>query len=341
MPTTTRKYIVYIVAIVLAILVVALLARRTSSPTPRIVTTFYPVSFLVEQTIDSADGYKQIVPPGIEPHDFEPTPRDIAALYDASVVFAIGADMEPWLEKIEHDLTERGVRVVYLADTLELIEGAAHSHEEDAHEDEHALDEHTAEEVAHEEEEHEGGMHGDEHTLDPHVWLSPRLMTQMAEIVLATLSQDNFYSMNTLTAGHTRLINELTALDTAFTNGLAQCAQRTFVTAHSAFGYLAHTYKLEQHSISGLSPEEEPSLETIAEIKEVIEDEGITTVFTETLLQSKVAEVLAQETGAQVAVLNPLEGLTHEDETNGKNYVSIMYENKDALIKALACTPTP
>jgi zinc transport system substrate-binding protein len=109
------------------------------------------------------------------------------------------------------------------------------------------------------------------------------------------------------------------------------------VTNHAAFGYLAQAYGLHQEAIAGLEPESEPSAERLAELKDLVERGGVTTIFTEELVSPKVAETLATEAGVRTRVLFTLEGLTEEESAAGKDYLSLMQENLDALHGALGC----
>jgi zinc transport system substrate-binding protein len=129
----------------------------------------------------------------------------------------------------------------------------------------------------------------------------------------------------------------LRALASEYRTGLADCARNVIVTSHAAFGYLAQRFGLQQESISGLSPEAEPTPDRLAELKALVERDGVTTIFTEELVSPKVAETLAQETGATTAVLNPLESLTPDEVSAGDDYASVMQQNLSELRTALGC----
>ena len=110
------------------------------------------------------------------------------------------------------------------------------------------------------------------------------------------------------------------------------------MTAHEAFGWLATRYGLEQHAIAGIAPDEEPSADRIAELADLAEQDGVTTIFTETLVSPRVAETLAREAGGlKTKTLNPLEGLTDDDVAAGADYISVMRDNLQSLRAALGC----
>jgi zinc transport system substrate-binding protein len=108
------------------------------------------------------------------------------------------------------------------------------------------------------------------------------------------------------------------------------------VTSHAAFGYLAHRYALDMVAIAGLSPDADPSPQQLAEIQQFIEDEGITTVFSETLGSAEYADTLANDLGVRSAVLDPIEGLADEDSED--DYFSLMRQNLRALEEANGCS---
>jgi zinc transport system substrate-binding protein len=126
----------------------------------------------------------------------------------------------------------------------------------------------------------------------------------------------------------------LDELDAEFRTGLTDCDQHLLVTSHEAFGYLARRYRLEQVSISGLSPDAEPDPRHLAELADLVRTRGVTTIFTEELVSPKVAETLAREAGVKTAVLNTIEGVAQEGR---QDYFSLMRENLAVLRTALGC----
>jgi zinc transport system substrate-binding protein len=169
---------------------------------------------------------------------------------------------------------------------------------------------------------------------DPHVWLDPSLYGALAGGVADALSDAGATDLD---GRRSAFDAELTQLDAAFAEGLANCDHRLMLVNHEAFGYLAAAYDLEQTAISGLAPEAEPDPERLAELAALVRDEGVTTVFTESLVSPAVAETLAAEAGISTAVLNPLEGLTAEQAEAGEGYVSVMRSNLEALRDGLGC----
>lgn len=173
---------------------------------------------------------------------------------------------------------------------------------------------------------------------DPHFWLDPQRMAAAADAVADELAGRAPGDASAIRANATSYKEGLADLDDALATGLATCQRRLIVTAHDAFGYLATRYGLEQLAIAGLSPEAEPDAGRLSELAEAIETNGVTTVFFEELVSPDVAQALARETGAATAVLNPIEALTEEEESQGKDYAAVMRDNLAALRQALGCS---
>lgn len=172
---------------------------------------------------------------------------------------------------------------------------------------------------------------------DPHLWLDPAVMVtivrHVADAVLEAFPDDR----EAVDERARAYVEELEALAGRYAATLADCERRTFVTAHAAFGVLAEGYDLRQEAIAGLAPEQEPDPRRLAELADLVRDEGITTVFTEELVSPKVAETLAREAGVATDVLDPLEGLSAERIEAGEGYVSVMEQNLERLAAALGC----
>jgi zinc transport system substrate-binding protein len=164
--------------------------------------------------------------------------------------------------------------------------------------------------------------------LDPHVWLDPVRFAAVARAIARELGD---------VAAAEPFVSRLRALDGEYRRGLAGCARRTLVTSHAAFGYLAARYGLRQVPLLGLAPETEPTPKELARLVEVVRESGATTVFTEPLASPALADTVARETGAAVAVLDPLEGLTSAELDAGRTYFDVMRENLAVLRKALGC----
>jgi len=163
-------------------------------------------------------------------------------------------------------------------------------------------------------------------TADPHVWLDPILFSRVVTRIGTALGRPS-----------ASLVADLRKLDREYRRGLRDCKRHEIVTSHAAFGYLAARYGLEQVSITGLTPEAEPTPKQLAHVIQVVRRTHATTVFFETLVSPRLADTVAREVGARTAVLDPIEGLKPAEQKRGDNYLTLMRRNLAALRKALAC----
>ena len=290
-----------------------------SDGAPSVAASFYPLEFVARRVGGELIDLTVLTGPGQEPHDLELTVAQTATVAGADLVL-----LEEALQPVVADAVEQNGtgRVLDVEDVVALRPVAE--------EDEHAegADEHAEED---EHAEGDGHEHGDE---DPHFWLDPLLMADLAGAVaeeLAAIDPDHAEEYSTNAAA---LVEELEVLDATWTSGLADCERDVVVVSHDAFGYLGR-YGLDFHGIAGLSPGAEPTPADLGELQALIRDEGVTTVFGETLAPRALSETLARDTGVDTAVLDPIEGLS--DDTADEDYLSLMEANLEALQEANGC----
>jgi zinc transport system substrate-binding protein len=173
--------------------------------------------------------------------------------------------------------------------------------------------------------------------LDPHVWLDPVLYRAIVQRVRDALAQADPAGKATYAANADADERRLDELDHDYRARLASCQRHTIVTSHAAFGYLSARYGLAQVPITGIDPEAEPDPKRLADLTALVRRQGVTTIFTETLVSPRVAEALAREAGVRTAVLDPLEGLTPAEIAKGDSYDSVMRRNLAILRSALGC----
>jgi zinc transport system substrate-binding protein len=285
---------------------------------PLVVASFYPLYEFAKQVAGEHAEVVSLVPVGIEPHDWEPAPPDVIRVQRAKLFVYNGAGLEPWVEKLLRDAKARGTAVVRATERVALLSGDRPGHQ-------HA---HGAK---------PGAPKGKTHAVDPHVWLDPVRAQAQVEAIRAGLAKVDPAHAAAYAANAQAYWAKLAALDAAFASGLKECARRDFVTTHSAFSYLARRYGLTQIPIQGIEPEAEPNPADLAALVKLAKARKVRYVFFETLVSSKLAETLAREIGAQTLVLNPVEGLTKEEEAAGKGYLSVMDENLRNLRLGLEC----
>jgi zinc transport system substrate-binding protein len=273
-----------------------------------VVASFYPMQFLAEEIGGTHVSVSTLTKPGVEPHDLELSPRQIGGLGDADYIL--------YLKGIQPAVDD----AIKLSESTHSVDAAKLTTLED-HGTEAGGDEHGHE--------HEGGGAG----ADPHVWLDPVKYAEVAKGVGASLEKTDPGHAADYRKNTNSLVKRLDALNTAYETGLRNTATKTFITTHSAFGYLAERYGLVQEGIAGIDPEAEPSPARIQEIHTIAEKSKATTVFFETLASDKTAKTVAADTGLRTDVLDPLEGIT--DKSKGDNYFEVMRSNLAALQKAL------
>ncbi|EOH95788.1 zinc transport system substrate-binding protein [Enterococcus moraviensis ATCC BAA-383] len=283
------------------------------SDTIKVVTTFYPMYDFAKNVVGDAGDVQLLIPAGTEPHDYEPSAKDIAKITDADVFVYNSHELETWVKDVLENVDGKKVAVVEAASSIDLMEGAAH---EEEHED-------------------EADHSGHDHELDPHVWLDPVLAQKEVETIRDALVKKYPDKKATFEKNATAYSEKLKALDSEYKEAFANANNKTFVTQHAAFGYLAKQYGLTQESIAGISPDQEPSPSRLAELKKYIKEHNVSVIYFETSASSKVAETLARETDVELAVLNPLESLTKKEQEQGEDYISVMKANLEALKKSI------
>ena len=171
---------------------------------------------------------------------------------------------------------------------------------------------------------------------DPHVWLDPATMRRVVKILATSVDRVFPADRTEMASRHARLERELQALDRDYRVGLAHCDRSVIVTAHEAFGRLAAQYGLRQEAIAGISPEQEPDPRRLADLADLVKRDGVTTIFTESLVSPKVAQTLGREAGVKTAVLDPIESPRH-GVTSFAGYLVAMRQNLAVLRTALGC----
>ncbi|SKA81499.1 zinc transport system substrate-binding protein [Caloramator quimbayensis] len=298
---------VLLILIIIILISACACSRRSSTYTDEtkkiaVCTSFYAMYDFSKKIGGDKINLINLVPSGIEPHDWEPSPKDIANLEKADVLIYNGAGMEGWIDKVINSLSNKKIIVVETSKKINLLQN------EDSDED---------------------------LKYDPHVWLNPlNAKIQMEAIkdafIKADPSNKDYYEKNFLENSA-----KLDELDKEYKNAVLSFKSKDIVVSHKAFGYLCSTYGLNQVAIEGMSADVEPTPSKMAEIVKFAKDNKVKYIFFEELISPKVAQVIANESGAETAVLNPFEGLNEEDIKKGKDYFSVMKENLEILKTAL------
>ncbi len=268
--------------------------QNTNADKLQVAASFYTMAEFTRAIGGEYVEVTTLVPDGIEPHDWEPSPRDLTRLGHARI-FVYNGLVEPWAQQALEALSERNILAVQAG----------------------------------------SGLYARAGRQDPHVWISPkRAIIEVQRITQALCTADSAHKED-YERNSKAYISKLKALDDELTALGQNAPKKTFVTAHAAFGHLADDYGLHQLSVAGISSEAEPTPADLKHLVNVVKKEKVRYVFFETLATPKTAQVLAQETGAQTAVLDPIEGLDEKGRSAGLDYVQLMQRNIKMLHQAL------
>ncbi len=276
--------------------------KQTASSGLQIATSFYPLYFFTSEIVGNGGEVINLTPAGTEPHDYDLTPQDLVKIYQSKLLIINSTVFEKWSTKIITSLKNKPVQILVIADELKT----------------ESPNNNTA-------------------PTDPHFWLSPVLAEKEIDIILQKIITVDSDNKNDYLIRANMLKEKLQMLDKDYRSGLSKCTKKDIITSHAAFGYLAKEYGFNQLAIAGLSPDEEPTLQTLKTISDFAKKNNVQYIFFESLVSPKLSETIANEVGAKTLVLNPLEGLSMQDIAEGKNYFTEMRSNLNQLKIALQC----
>jgi len=257
---------------------------------------------------------KSIIPLGSDAHMFSPNPTQVVDISKSVLFVYNGAGFETWAEDLKNALPKT-VQVLDMSQYVTLIKS------EEEHSDVH-------------EEKHDAHEHG---VFDSHYWLDIDNMIKMTETLDARFSKILPAKAEKFHENAAAYIEKLKILKSHYLKGLEECKNRTLITNHDAFGYLAHANKLENISVIGLSSDEQPSAKTIANIIEIVKEHKIKTIFFEELISDNVAQTIAREAGIKAQPLQPLENISEDELKLHQTYLTIMEDNLKKMRESMEC----
>ena len=286
----------------------------------QVVTTLFPLYDFARTIAGDKAQVTMLLPPGVEPHTFEPKPEEMIRIGRAGLFIYTSKYMEPWAEKIISGIESKTLRVVNAGERASYRAVSA----KDGHED---------------------GKGGEEHNhdrkgMDPHIWLD---FTNAARIVDAIL--DGFVAADPGNSALYRqnaetLKTRLAALDQRYRSSLSTCSTRKLLHGgHYTFGYLASRYNLDYHALSGISSDSEPSAERMIALVRDIKSSGTMYLFAEELLSPRLTETLAKEAGVGVLMLHGAHNVSRDDLARNVSFFELMERNLEQLQKGLSCRP--
>lgn len=263
-----------------------------------VMTSFYPMYAFTKAIVGDEGKVEMMTPPGTEPHDYEPSAKEMAKLTDASAFVYNNDHLETWVPKAKANL--KNTKVIDASQGISLLKANDNDGE-----------------------------------IDPHLWLSPKEAIEEVKNIRDSLCKDFPDKAEVFKKNADAYLKKLEQLDKDYEDTLSKTKNKTIVTQHMAFSYLAHDYGLKQLSIMGLSEDQEPSATHLAQLKKQMEKQNIHYICVESNANEKIAQTLASETKAKLVSLNPLESLTTQQKKDGEDYISIMKQNLQSLKKAL------
>lgn len=283
------------------------------NPTPtsskqglKIVTSFYPIYALVKE-ISGDQNQVWMVQSGAGIHDYEPSAKEVAQIYDADVFVYHSQTLESWAGRLDPNLQGSKLQVIEASQgmTLDKVTGLENLSEEEGE--------------------------GAQSLYDPHSWVDPLKIAEEGRLLAQKLGEIDPNHRSLYEANAKKLEKRCQDLVSNYQPLFEKVKQKTFVTQHTAFSYLAKRFGLKQLGIAGISPEQEPTARQLAEIQQFVKDYQVKTIFVEKHTSSKVADSIARATGARVKVLDPLEA----DPQNNKDLLENLEENLAVLAKEL------
>lgn len=294
-------------------------SRGAEERTLNVVASLFPLYDFARQIGRERAEVALLLPPGAEPHSFEPKPADVVRLGTADLFIYTNKAMEPWVGDLLKGVAHPGLLVVDASKGVALMSEKAEAHG------------HGGETT------HRHGRH-EEAAVDPHLWLDFGNAAAMVDNILEGFiakdpANSEFYRRNAVAYKA-----QLSALDKKFSETLSRCKKRTLVSGgHFTFGYLARRYGLKYESAYGFSPDAEPTPRDIIAMSATLKEHGLTHLFYEELITPRVAETIAREAGAQLLMLHGAHNISREDLAGGATFLSLMENNLDNLSTGLQC----
>lgn len=255
-----------------------------------------------------------ILPFGVDAHSFEPTPKLMTEIMQSNLVVYSGAGLEPWVESF--DFKSKTIDMSKSVKLLEVKNSDEDEHHEHGHHDHH---------------------HHHDSALDPHYWLdiqnmviATKLMSD--EFIKISPKNETIYKQNS-----EKYIAKLQSIDAKYKKALLSCKKNTIIVNHNAFSYLSNNYGFHVESLSGLSPEAQPSAKNMVKLIEHVREHDVKTVFFESFVSDKAMKSIASEAKVDVDVLQPLGNITADEAKMKLSYEDIMLINLEKISKALVC----
>jgi len=289
-------------------------AEKNQQKKPVIAVTTFALYDIVHHIAKDSVELVNILPFGVDPHSFEPTPQLMAKLEKASLVIYSGAGLEPWVGSFEFKVPTLNVSQYV---ELRHLQKGEHQHHHEHHD-------HQEKEAAH-------------NSTDPHYWLDFTNMQKATKVITEALIKLQPQYEKLYRENEAKYIAMLQNLDKLYKENLRECRLDTVVTSHNALGYLSRNYGFHVESLTGLSPEAQPSAKDVTRIMQEVQKDGISTIFFENFVNDSIIKRIAADTNISLDVFQPLGNITKDEAKAHMTYEMIMKQNLEKLKKALDC----
>lgn len=277
-------------------------------------TTIYPIQYAVERIGGEAVHVQSVYPPGVNAHTYKPTSKEMTTIAEADAFIYLGAGLEGFAETAANALDSQDVKMIELGKHEELFHTDKNHDEDSEHKDNQ-----------------DGHTHGSH---DPHIWLDPTRMIDMAGLIKGKLIDMNPENKERYIENFSALKKDLLALDKQFKQTLQHKENKEILVSHAAYGYWEQRYGIEQIAISGLSSSDKPSQKELTHIIDLAKEHNLNYVIFEQNGSDHVSKVIQEQIGAEALHIHNLSVLTEEDINNGEDYISLMKHNLKVLDKA-------
>jgi zinc transport system substrate-binding protein len=328
---TMKKLFFALLVIVCAALLSACQNKEAKAPPQKkltVVTTLFPLYDFARTIGGDRANVTLLLPPGIEPHTFQPKPTDVMNMNKADIFVYTNEYMEPWAKSFLNGLPTNDIMAVDTSRGVTLQKGVSEEeHEGESGGEGEGHDEHG-----------EAGHHHGHGGMDPHMWLDFANARIMVDNILSAMVAKEPANRDYYAGRAAAYKAELQKLDDEYKAGLSECGKKVFLHGgHYAFGYLAKRYGLRYLSASAVNADAEPTPAKMAELIKLMRSNGLKYVYSEELLSTRSAETIARETGATVLMLHGAHNISRDDLAGGITFIALMKKNLDNLRTGLQC----
>ncbi|HEY3095101.1 MAG TPA: zinc ABC transporter substrate-binding protein [Nitrososphaera sp.] len=289
-------------------------AKTTDNSKVKVVASFFPMYEFTKNVAGDRAEVVLLIANGDEPHGWEPNTQELQVVQNAQLFIYNGAGIESFVPNLSSLGNFPHTTFVKASAGIQMLNADVKN-----------LDEEEAKPII-----EQGGK-------DPHVWNDPVLAQQEVRNIANALEKTDPTNGQYYEANANAYNGKLAKLDQDIKSALSNCKTQTFVSFHNAFSYFTQRYGLTDVWITGIAPESEVSPQDIARVEDLAKEHNVKIIFSEDLVDPKLAQSLAADIGAQTKVLSPLEGLDHQDQQNGVTFIDKWYKNVDNLKDALEC----